>query len=117
MYRSFIIALALLTLLPLAGWGRTAEEKKGYAGIQIGTDANTGKVVIVEVFQDSPAEKAGLKKDDLILKVGDVENPDVKMVVDTIGGTKPGDEITIKVQRGDKEMDVKVKVGERPNEP
>lgn len=112
---TLVLAFAALLLLPLAGWGR--EDKKGYVGIALAQDADTGRVVIREVLKDSPAEAAGLKKDDLILKVGDVENPDLKMVVETIRATKPGAEIVIKVQRGNDEKEIKVKVGELPNDP
>ncbi len=118
MYRSLILALVLPgLLLPLAERAEAREDKKGYIGVQIGTDKDSGRVVVIEVLEKSPAEAAGLKKDDQILKAGDLENPNVHMFVDKIQATKPGDEIVIKVQRGNEEKEIKVKVGEKPNEP
>ncbi len=57
-----------------------------------------------------PAEKAGLKGGDLILKIG---NTDVGSVYDYMGAlrnNKPGDVVTVIIKRGDKQMDMKVKL-------
>src|SRR5438045_9333575 len=52
--------------------------QSGYLGVQVAAGSQ-GKVVVADVVPDSPAAKAGLQKDDVIVKVGDqeVRNPDV----------------------------------------
>lgn len=42
-------------------------------GVVISTDKESGNVVIVKVFDGSPAEKSGLLAGDMFLKVGDVD--------------------------------------------
>lgn len=44
-----------------------------YEGIGCTIQLQEDGVKVVEVFDDSPAEKAGLKKDDIIIKVDDIE--------------------------------------------
>jgi serine protease Do len=68
---------------------------------------------IMEVSKGSAAEKAGLKKDDIILKVDEekISGPDV--LSDVIGFKKPNDEVKIKYKRDGKEKNLKVALGQR----
>ena len=66
-----------------------------------------GKITAVRA--GSPAAKAGFKENDLILKVGDMAVKDPSTIVDKVRGSKSGDKLTIRIKRGDKEMDVTVK--------
>jgi serine protease Do len=86
----------------------------GYLGVAIRHD--DGKVVVMEVLKDSPAEKAGLKEDDVILKLGDKDVTEVEKFVEMVRALKPGDEITLTVKRGKDEKKIKAKVGERPGD-
>jgi len=64
------------------------------------------------VVKDSPADKAGIKEGDVILKInGDEINQD-KPLIGLLGKYQPGDEVTLRVLRDGKEMDVKVKLGD-----
>jgi len=64
------------------------------------------------VVKDSPADKAGIKEGDVILKInGDKINQD-KPLIGLLGKYQPGDEVTLRVLRDGKEMDVKVKLGD-----
>ena len=71
-------------------------------GAVLTEDATTGVVTIVEVYEDSPAEKAGLKADDILYKVDDTEvtGMDLTKVVSYIKGDE-GTDVALTVIRGD----------------
>ncbi|MES2849774.1 MAG: PDZ domain-containing protein [Bacteroidota bacterium] len=68
---------------------------------------------IVEISKGSAAEKAGLKKDDIIMKIDEekISSPDA--LSDVIGFKKPKDEVKIKYKRNGKENNLKVALGKR----
>jgi serine protease Do len=68
---------------------------------------------ITELMKDSPAEKAGLKKDDIIFKIGDKKVDGPESLADIINDSKPNDEVSIGYLRDGKEQSVKVKLGEK----
>ncbi len=74
----------------------------------------SAEVVIREVVKDSPAAKAGLRVDDVIVAVDGKPVDRPQAVVDLIGARKPGDALTVTVKREDT-LDVKVTLGENPD--
>ena len=86
----------------------------GWVGVMIMAEKDSKKIVITAAFQGSPARKAGLKKDDILLQVGTSEAIDLQEVVKRIRQAKPGSELMLRIKRGDKEQDVTVKVGVLP---
>ena len=78
-----------------------------------GMDRPTG-VFVQQVEKDSPADKAGLKGDDIILKV---DGRDVKAsneVQNLIALRKPDDVVTLTIlRRGEKAKEIRVKLGQR----
>jgi S1-C subfamily serine protease len=107
--------LALLSVAAMSGTIRADEEPQGMIGIQIKMDAENkdGKLVIIDVISDSPAEKAGLKKDDVLVKVNDKVADDLQETVKEIVSKKPGTKIKIVVKRDGKEKTIEVEVGKR----
>jgi uncharacterized protein (TIGR03067 family) len=106
-----------LRLLVLKRLKADTDPKAGlpaFVGIQIKLDETTKEVVIQDPIEGSPAEKAGLKKDDVVLKVNDDNATDLQTTVKVIRQAKPGTELTVRVRRGEKEMDIKVKAGYLP---
>jgi uncharacterized protein (TIGR03067 family) len=96
---------------------RKADSLEGlsaFIGIQIKFDDETKEVIVVDAIPGSPAEKAGLKKDDIFLKVGDQEPKDLKSAVAMIRRVKPGSELTLTVKRDGKEKEITVKAGVVP---
>jgi uncharacterized protein (TIGR03067 family) len=89
------------------------EQLSGFAGLAIGINKQK-ELYIVNVLPGTPAEKAGLLKDDLLLQVGGQKVEDLRSTVRMIGEFRPGSEVTFRVKRGDKEQDIKVKVGVLP---
>ncbi|MBI5077248.1 trypsin-like peptidase domain-containing protein [Candidatus Falkowbacteria bacterium] len=65
------------------------------------------------VVAASPAEKAGIKENDIILEVNGEKLDDDSSLVQEISKYKPGNVIILQVAREDKVMEIKVKLEER----
>jgi predicted metalloprotease with PDZ domain len=85
--------------------------ERGWLGVGIGQN-ESGQTEIGSIDPDSPAELAKLQTGDIVLKIGDrdVSSPDV--LAAEIRKKKPGQDVTLKIERDGKPMDVKVKLGE-----
>jgi hypothetical protein len=59
-----------------------------------------GGVRLVGVRAGSPAEKAGLRGDDIITRIGSTETPDLQAMTDALRSHHPGDTVDIVVRRG-----------------
>jgi serine protease Do len=70
-------------------------------------------VVINEVVDDSPAEKAGLKEEDVIIGANGSRIETSDELTDLVDDAKPGDKVTLDVIRGGKEMQVAITLGDR----
>ncbi len=86
----------------------TSGEYEG-VGAVLTEDATTGVVTIVEVYEDSPADKAGLKAEDILYKVDDTEvtGMDLTKVVSYIKGEQ-GTDVVLTVIRGDQSEELKL---------
>lgn len=73
-------------------------------------------VLIIEVVEDSPAEKAGLEEDDIIFSFGGEEIESAKQLSSLVKEKNPGDEVDIVIYRDGDEKKVKVVLGEYPYE-
>ena len=69
--------------------------------------------LVTRVIEDGPADKAGLKKDDVIIKIGDKKVDDTQDVFNIIGFTVPETEVEFFIIRNGKEKKVVVKVGSK----
>jgi len=99
------------SLMTLAGRGAEI-------GVRVGESPTTG-VVIEEVQPDSPAEKAGLRRGDVIVRFG--ERP-VTTIYDYMYGLqdhKPGDTVAVVVKRTENgktsEVTLQLTLGTRPS--
>jgi RNA polymerase sigma factor (sigma-70 family) len=70
---------------------KTSERTRGYLGVMFEGDPNRGPVSIFDVLPDSPASKAGVMVDDVVLKVNKIEVKDRDLVLNTLKALKPGD--------------------------
>lgn len=112
-----LVSFALVGLLAVAASAQELPKPKGSIGILV--SAETGSVVIREAVAGSPAEKAGLKAGDVIVKVNDLKvkekeatPEDVTDMVKEVIKHEPGKKIKITVKRDDKEKEFEVTVGE-----
>jgi len=85
--------------------------ERGWLGVSI-EENEEGKVGIVAIEKESPAELAKLKEGDIVLKIEGEEVTSTKMLAKEIRKRKPGKTITLKNERNGKEINVKVKLGE-----
>jgi C-terminal processing protease CtpA/Prc len=96
---------------------RADDPPEGSIGVQVKIDE--GKIVVVEPFKGSPAEKAGIKAGDVIVKINDykvkdtVEQEDLQETVKEIIKQKPGTKIKVGIKRDGKDMTIEVTVGKR----
>ncbi len=84
---------------------------RGWLGVNTRLNED-GRLEIVEVEDDSPASLSKLQEGDVILKLDgkDITGPEVLGA--EIRLRKPGKDVTLQVQRGNKTLDIKVKLGE-----
>jgi hypothetical protein len=87
---------------------------KGYLGVKLTTTTEGGPVVFAAVFPKSPAEKAGLKEDDILRAVGDVEVKDVAAALEALGALRPGETTALRIERSGKVQRIQVLIAERP---
>jgi S1-C subfamily serine protease len=107
--RTATVGVAALALLGLMA-GRASAD--GFIGVQIAAAEVGDGVVIQDVVPDSPAMKAGLKAEDLVVKVDGKEFKGLQGFVEVIKSHKKGDKITLTIFRDGNEKEVKVTVGE-----
>jgi S1-C subfamily serine protease len=124
MYQRLVAAavMAGLTLVASASLCRAdddkktdKEAKKAFLGVEIRGE-DDGKLVVGNVIPNGPADKAGLKTGDVIVKVGKVEPKDTETLLKVLSESKPGDKLPITIKRDDKEQTITVTLGERPKD-
>ncbi len=86
-------------------------EPKAMLGVYTEKDERGAK--IAGIIDDSPAEKAGLKKGDIITKVNDKTVTDPSALSEIIGKMKPGDKVDITYLRDNSEKKISIELGER----
>ena len=69
-------------------------------------------VIVTAVAKQSPAEKAGLKPNDIIMAINGVRLESASKTLDMIAETKPGTTLNIEVSRNGKSIDMDVTVAE-----
>ncbi|RKY06289.1 MAG: serine protease, partial [Planctomycetota bacterium] len=101
----------------------TGKVQRGYVGIgmqEISADMaeffkleNNKGVLITSITEDGPADKAGLKKDDVVIGIDDKKVEDPQDLKNIVGFTAPETEVEFAVIRNGKEKKVIVKVGSK----
>jgi hypothetical protein len=70
-------------------------------------------VLLGGVSPGSPAEKAGLRRGDVIIALGDHEVNDLQGLTDALNAQKPGDHVRVKLLREGRELRIDVTLGNR----
>lgn len=87
-------------------------EKMGFLGIQ--AEAHDGEgLKITVVVEGSPAEEAGLKKGDILLKFDETEINDFDQLRELVSKKKPGDEVSVGLMRDDERQTITFNLGQR----
>ncbi len=100
--------------------------ERGWLGVQIqgidedlaralGRDNEDGALV-AQVFDDSPAAKAGLKQGDVIVTFGDTKVERLRDLTTAVARTDPGQAQDVEVYRDGKEQSLKVEVALMPGD-
>lgn len=71
-------------------------------------------LLVAEVASGSPAEKAGIKQGDIIVKVNGTDVTDPGALAATIRDMKPGDQVQVVIDRNGQSQTVTVTLAERP---
>jgi serine protease Do len=79
--------------------------------------ATNSGAIINEVVEDSPADIAGLKENDIVIAIDGQKVETADDLTDMIRDHKRGDEITVKVMRDGKEQEIKVTLESASNSP
>jgi serine protease Do len=69
-------------------------------------------VYVTKVTSSSPASQAGLREGDIITAIDDVLMDETHSYLNTLFLHKPGDQVTLKVVRGNKTLELQVTLGE-----
>jgi len=81
----------------------------GFLGIQLAPGMGGAKIIVVNA--KSPAEKAGLKVNDIVYEAAGKKITDYQMFIETIQRLKAGDNILMKVKRGEEDVELKATLG------
>jgi serine protease Do len=85
--------------------------QRGWLGVSIRLNED-GRTVIGSIDPESPAELAKLQPGDIVIKIGGKEVSEPQVLAAEIRKRKPGQDVNLKIERDDKPMDFKVKLGE-----
>jgi Do/DeqQ family serine protease len=77
----------------------------------------TQGVLITGVLQSGPASASGLRPGDVVVKVAEKPVINTVQLLSAVAALKPKEPAVIGIQRGDKTLDLKVTVGQRPKTP
>lgn len=89
------------------------EPPKGYMGVRLRQPEGSGPAVIEAVFEGGAADKAGLKKDDAIVAVDGTPVQGREELVGLISQRRPGEEVALRVRRGEEELEVRLSLMDR----
>jgi serine protease Do len=85
--------------------------ERGWLGVNA-RENDEGQVEVIDVEDGSPASLAKLKEGDVILKLDGKAITGPEVLTSEIRMRKPGKDIVLQVKRGDKPLDIKVKLGQ-----
>jgi serine protease Do len=86
--------------------------KSGFLGVTL--EPGEGGVKIMTIQPKSAAEKAGLKPQDTIVALKGQNITEVEAFIQEMARHKPGDVVTLKIVRGEEELELKATLEKRP---
>lgn len=86
-----------------------AQDDRAYLGVQTADDEKGARVV--SVVPGSPAERAGLKAEDIITRVGNQDIDGAEKLAEVIRGMKPDQKVSIVIFRNGKKQTVSAVLG------
>jgi len=118
---TLVIGCALLISSNETGYAKSTEQ--GWLGVGIseltpsirrdtGLENQTG-LLITSIYDDSPAEDAGLKEDDIILTYDGKSVQYIDELVKIVQNTPPASKVKLEIFRGGKTLNKKVRIGKK----
>src|SRR5262245_46638259 len=105
---SRVVVVVLVALAPaLVAAEEKAAPKPSYIGVQIAKNKE-GECIILKVMDRSPAEKAGLKGGDVILRIDGTKPADLDATVKVIRALKAGKKAKFEIKRDGKDKTIEV---------
>ena len=83
-------------------------------GSQPSMDEQGNGVLLEGVSDGSPAQKAGIRGGDLIVKMGKTDVNDLMAMTQVLRAHKPGDTLDVVLKRGTEQKTIRVVLGVRP---
>jgi thiol-disulfide isomerase/thioredoxin len=110
------LAIATQAHAPPAAQAQTAPMTgaPGWLGVSL-HEPTPGRVHVRDVLLGSPAEAAGLRAGDVILRVGSAQPRDAREVVQAVSSHRAGEHIAVEVERGGKQVSVRVRLAPVPS--
>jgi serine protease Do len=90
------------------------ELKPGFLGVQMDQDNPKPGAHVTELFEDGPAAKAGLRKEDVVTAIDGEPVKNAFTLRFALGRRRAGDQVKLTVQRGEETLEIEVTLGERP---
>jgi len=99
----------------LSATSREIKKSGGVIGVILGgrDGKSFGGVQVSEVAKGGPAEKAGVKKNDVIYAIDGKEVFERAKMIEIVKSNDPGTTITVSVRRGEDKKDLKITLGYR----
>jgi len=110
MFATSLLLLTTTAMYPAPRGPEPDESCKGFFGVLLIDD---GGVSITRVEPDSPADRAGVRPNDQILLIDSQKVPSVNDAREVIARLRPGRVVPVEVRRGDKTVNLKVRIGAR----
>lgn len=90
------------------------QHKAGWLGVQLNPESTSNeKIVIMNVISNSPADRAGLKKGDILLQFNNISIQKAEQLGKLIENTKPGSTIPISFLRDNTRLNVFATISRR----
>lgn len=110
-----VIVVALLFPLTVvaAGDGEDADRSRVVEAVDLDTPISEPGILIARVIDDSPAQKAGMLRGDIILEVESTEINTIGELRDFLSDYEGGDSVAVLISRGGEEQTVRVELETR----
>ena len=94
---------------------REFESRKGFLGVLL--DKVSAGIIIRDVVRRSPANRAGLRVNDVILELDDKAYDELPRLISAVGSYAPNEEVSLLVKRGEEKLTITAKLGVRQSNP